>query len=73
MPAMACVFAPRAVGQNQAVARATQEPDDGLPNLPDRQRRLVRSIIEIRHLTLRPESLEDLAELWRAVRIHCSA
>ena len=42
-------------------------------NLLGRQRRLVWSIIEIRHLTFRPQSLHDPAELWRAVRIHGSA
>src|ERR1035437_5248598 len=73
MSAVPCVLALRAVGQTQVVAGSCQQAGGGCLNLLDRQRRLVWSIIEIRHLTFRPQSLHDPAELWRAVRIHGSA
>src|ERR1019366_986396 len=67
MSAVPCVLALRAVGQNQVVAGSCQQAGGGCLNLLGRQRRLVWSIIEIRHLTFRPQSLHDPAELWRAV------
>src|ERR1017187_5991175 len=68
-----CVLALWAVGQNQVAAASSQWPCGGLLNLLDWQRLLVWSIVEIRHLTLRPQSLQDPAEPWRTVRIYCSA
>jgi hypothetical protein len=73
MPAMLRIFAIRAVGQNQRVAGFIQRPGYGLLNLPRRQRRLAWFIVEVRHFTFRPQSLQDPAELWRAIRVHCSA
>jgi hypothetical protein len=57
------------VGQNQVVAVSSQQLSGGVLNLFDRQRRLVRSIVEIRHFATRPELLQDPAELWRTVWI----
>src|ERR1039458_2834205 len=73
MPAVPCVLAVRAVGQNQVVAGSSQQPCSSLLDLLDWQRRLVGSIIEIRHLALRPQSLQDPSEPRRAVQIPCSA
>src|SRR5450756_3078456 len=73
MSEVPCILALRAVGQNQVVAGSSQQTGGGLVNLLDRQRCLIGSIIEIRHLTVRPQSLQDPAEPWRAVRIRCSA
>jgi hypothetical protein len=46
---------------------------NGFLNPLDRQRRLVRSIIEIRHLAIGPQSLQGSAEPWRAVWVCRSA
>jgi hypothetical protein len=73
MAAVLCVLAPRAVGQNQVVPAIRQEPYDGRLNLFNRQRRLVWSIIKVRHLALRIQLLQDAAKFWRAVRIRRSA
>jgi hypothetical protein len=61
------------MGQNQVVLGFSQQADGGLLNLLDRQRRLVRTIIEIRHLTLRSQCPQNLAKPRRAIRIGSSA
>jgi hypothetical protein len=73
MPAMPRVLTIRAVGQNQIVPGSSQQPGGGLLNLLDQQRRLVRTIIEIRHLTLRSQRPQNLAKPRRAIRICRSA
>jgi hypothetical protein len=44
-----------------------------LLNLLGRQRKMIGSVIEIRHLTIRPQLLQNPAELWCAVCILRSA
>jgi hypothetical protein len=73
MPLVPRVLAPRAVGQNQVVAGSSQQPCDGLLDVLERQRGLVGSVIEIRHLTIGSQSLQDPTKLRRAVWINCPA
>jgi hypothetical protein len=61
------------MSENQAVTVSSQQTGYGFLNLFDWQRHLVGLIIQIRHLTHRPQLLQDSAELWRTIRIGCPA
>jgi hypothetical protein len=63
------VLALRAVGQNQVISSSIQQSSGSLLNPLGGERHLLGSVIEVRHLTLRPQSLQDPAELRRAVWI----
>jgi hypothetical protein len=73
MAAVLCVLAVWTVCQNQVVPPSSQQVGGSLLNLFGGQWRLVRTVIEIRHLTIRSQSPQSLAKPWRAVRICRSA